>query len=76
MKTIETTNGISPEAWDELQAALDRLSKGIRDPEASRKSRERMDRMRAKRTASVSACNTSPWNLSARPVTADEICPR
>ena len=32
--------------WAELQAALDRLSRGIRDPEAARKSRERMDRVR------------------------------
>ena len=44
MATAETVNGISP--GDELQEALDRLSKGIRDAEASRKSRERMDRMR------------------------------
>jgi hypothetical protein len=32
--------------WEELQAALDRLVQGVRDPEAARKSRERMDRLR------------------------------
>ena len=33
-------------ALAELRAALDRLANGIRDPEAARKSRERMDRLR------------------------------
>ncbi len=32
--------------WDELQAALDRLSGGLRDPQVARASRERMDRLR------------------------------
>lgn len=45
MITSETTD-VSSEAWDDLQAALDRLAHGIRDPEAARKSRERMDRLR------------------------------
>lgn len=45
MSTAEISN-VSPESWDELQTALVRLSQGIRDPEAARKSRERMNRMR------------------------------
>ena len=44
MITTQTTAGISPAAWDELQRST--ASKGVRDPEAARKSRERMDRMR------------------------------
>ena len=39
-------NGIPPEAMAELQAAIDRVLKGIRDPEAMRRAAERMDRMR------------------------------
>jgi hypothetical protein len=46
MSTTDSAAGVSPGPWDDLQAALDRLSRGIRDPEAARKSRERMDRMR------------------------------
>jgi hypothetical protein len=34
--------GISPD----LQAAVDRILRGVRDPEATRQAAERMDRMR------------------------------
>jgi hypothetical protein len=37
---------ISPEHESELQAAVDRLVKGIRDPDAMNRACERMDRMR------------------------------
>ncbi len=46
MNTIEVSTAIPPESMAELKEALDRMSKGIHDPEAARKSRERMDRMR------------------------------
>src|SRR5260370_163785 len=46
MRIDTRTTGILSEAWAELQAALDRLSRGIRDPEAAGKSRARMDRLR------------------------------
>jgi hypothetical protein len=36
---------IPPEIRVGLQEALDRLAKGIRDPEAARQSRARMDRL-------------------------------
>jgi hypothetical protein len=39
-------HGHPPEAWADLQAALDRLATGTRDLDAARKSRERMDRLR------------------------------
>jgi hypothetical protein len=45
MKIIQSSP-ILPEARVGLQNALDRLAKGIRDPEAARQSRERMDRLR------------------------------
>ena len=45
MKVVETSM-MSPELRAELQEALGRLSKGIRDPEMARKSRQRMDRLR------------------------------
>ncbi len=37
---------IPPEFVSELQVAVDRLIKGVRDPEAMEKASERMDRMR------------------------------
>ena len=40
MSHLQTENG------RELQEAIDRLTKGVRDPEAARLSRERMDRER------------------------------
>ena len=46
MITADTAAGISPEAWDELQAALERLSNGIQDRDAARRSRDRMEKMR------------------------------
>ncbi len=45
METLEKSV-IPPDLMAELQVALDRLTKGIRDPEAARESCERMDRMR------------------------------
>jgi hypothetical protein len=45
MSSIET-NSVPSELWEELQAALNRLVQGVRDHEAARKSRERMDRLR------------------------------
>jgi hypothetical protein len=50
------TNTVMSSA-EELQAALDRLSKGIRDPESARKSRERMDQMREANRASFGTQN-------------------
>ena len=44
--SIHTKTPGLAQAWAELQAALGRLSKGIRDPEAARESRDRMDRLR------------------------------
>jgi hypothetical protein len=46
MNKTEAKSPSTLEVMAELQEALDRLSKGIRDSEAARKSRERMDRMR------------------------------
>lgn len=46
MSTGTKTIGACREAWSELQSALDHVSNGIRDPEAARKSRERMNRLR------------------------------
>ncbi len=37
---------IPPELLAEMQEAAERVAKGIRDPEARRKSAERMDRIR------------------------------
>jgi hypothetical protein len=42
--SIETKN--TGDAWDELQSALDRLATGVRDPQAARASRDRMNRLR------------------------------
>src|SRR5262245_50765275 len=41
-----TLSSIPPEAMAELQEAADRLARGVRDPEAQKKARARMDRMR------------------------------
>jgi hypothetical protein len=46
MAATQTETGIPPETMAELQAAADRVAKGIRDPEAMRKSRERIDALR------------------------------
>jgi hypothetical protein len=47
MSTIdETPPAISPEDMAELEATIERVMKGIRDPEKMRKAAERMDRMR------------------------------
>ena len=46
MKTKNSIPEIPAELRAELLEALERLSKGIRDPEAAKKSREQMDRMR------------------------------
>jgi hypothetical protein len=46
MNTTQTGTGISPEVMAQLQAAVDRAAKGIRDPEEMRKACERMDRTR------------------------------
>jgi hypothetical protein len=43
---VSTETKTTGEAWDELQSVLDRLSRGIRDPQAARASRERMNRLR------------------------------
>jgi hypothetical protein len=44
MATIEKTVSIIVDP--EVQAAIDRVLKGVRDPEAMRQAAERMDRMR------------------------------
>jgi hypothetical protein len=46
MKETETPPAPPAAHVAELQEAVDRLVKGIRDPEATRKACERMDRMR------------------------------
>ena len=46
MKEFETPPVTPPEFVNELQQAVDRLVKGIRDPEAMKRACERMDRMR------------------------------
>jgi len=42
-----------PEAYKELQEAIDRLIRGERDPEAMRKACERMDQMREELRARI-----------------------
>jgi hypothetical protein len=46
MTTPEPTNGFPPEVRAELDAAIQRVMAGVRDPEAMRRACERMDRMR------------------------------
>ncbi len=46
METKAAPSVIPPEVLAELQEAADNAAKGIRDPEAARLARERMDRMR------------------------------
>jgi hypothetical protein len=46
MDRPEESSQIPPELMEELQQAIERAMKGIRDPEAMRKACERMDRMR------------------------------
>jgi hypothetical protein len=43
---LETPLAIPPELMAELQEAVDRLVKGVRDPEAMHRASQRMDRMR------------------------------
>jgi hypothetical protein len=46
MNKPEANTPIVPGSVAELQEALNRLAQGVRDTEAARRSRERMDRMR------------------------------
>ncbi len=46
MGTFQSNNLIPPQIMSELQAAADRASRGISDPEAMSKACERMDRLR------------------------------
>ena len=46
MKTTKSDDALPPEVKAELQVAADRAAQGIRDPEITRKSRERMNRLR------------------------------
>jgi hypothetical protein len=48
MSTIKRANetAVSPEDLSELEATMDRVLKGIRDPEVMDHAAERMDRMR------------------------------
>ncbi|HEY2786460.1 MAG TPA: hypothetical protein VGJ05_15955 [Fimbriiglobus sp.] len=46
MTATETATGIPPNVAAELQHVLANLAGGIRDPEAAKKARERMDRIR------------------------------
>ena len=46
MIAILTNGGLPTEVIAELQDAADRAARGIRDPEITRRSRERMDRLR------------------------------
>jgi hypothetical protein len=43
---LENSRSIPPEFVSESELAVDRLIKGLRDPEAMNRSCERMDRMR------------------------------
>lgn len=43
---MDTPSSPASDAKRELEAAIERLMKGVRDPEAARKACERMDRMR------------------------------
>ena len=56
----------------ELEEVIAQLVRGERDPEAARKSRERMDRMR-EATASVSGSSTWPSTLSANSATDEHL---
>ena len=51
MNTADTTTGIAPEIAAGLQKALENPAGGIRDPEAAKKARERMDRIREENRA-------------------------
>jgi hypothetical protein len=46
MSPTENIHGILPQLCSELQQALDRLSKGLRDASAAQTSREHMNKMR------------------------------
>ncbi len=46
MNTLDETAGMDPAMKAEMQAACDRLVRGVRDPEEARKSRERMAQAR------------------------------
>jgi hypothetical protein len=46
MNWTEEIPGIPPALKADLREALDKLARGIRDPEAAKKACERMDRMR------------------------------
>ena len=46
MKTTKANSGIPDEVKAALRKALDNLSKGIRDPEAAKTARARMDHLR------------------------------
>jgi hypothetical protein len=46
MNVTETTSDFPPALVAELRGVLDNVAGGIRDPEAARNARERMDRIR------------------------------
>jgi hypothetical protein len=46
MATSEPNGPIPPQVMADLQAAADRVAKGVRDPEIMGKACERMDRLR------------------------------
>ncbi len=46
MKELDEPSAIPADVMAELVDAIDRVVKGVRDPEATRKACERMDRMR------------------------------
>jgi hypothetical protein len=46
MSTIETRSTVPPELMAEMQERAERAAQGVIDPEARKKARERMDRMR------------------------------
>jgi hypothetical protein len=47
MAKLDVASRLTPELMAELQDALERATKGVRDTEAMRKACERMDRTRA-----------------------------
>jgi hypothetical protein len=54
-----TISSIPPEVLADLQEALDQAAKGVRDPEAATKARERMDRMREELRQRVGELNVA-----------------
>jgi hypothetical protein len=57
MATAENSLAAQFAALEELQEAIERVVRGVRDPEATRRSCERMDRMREELRQSIGETN-------------------